>query len=99
MPPEQTVLLEPGSIEAVGPLLTVIGILKVPVTAGFEETTRMIYPVPGAVPKGMVALMVPAVVPFMAPMAIGVAKLPLAFDSCAVNTLPALYVPEMVNGT
>jgi hypothetical protein len=32
-------------------------------------------------------------------VAIGAAKLPAAFDNCAVNTLPALKVPVVVKGT
>jgi hypothetical protein len=73
--------------------------LLLPVVAGFELTTRILYAVPVAVVKGIVALMVPALVEVSVPMATGLAKLPVASESCAVNMFPAVKVPLMVYGT
>ena len=48
---------------------------------------------------GIVPEIVPADVEVSVPMDTGLAKLPLLLLNCAVNTLPALNVPLMVNGT
>ena len=47
----------------------------------------------------MVPEIVPADIDAKVPIAIGEAKLPLAFDSCAVKTFPVVKVPEVVKGT
>lgn len=51
---------------------------------------RILYPDPAGVEDGIVALMVPDVVPVSVPILVGEAKLPLALLSCAVNTFPEL---------
>lgn len=59
--------------------------LSVPVVAGVEETTRILYPPPVAVPAGIEMLIVPVLeVEFNVPILVGLAKLPAEFDSCAV---------------
>ena len=70
--------------------------LLLPVVAGLELTTRTLYAVPLDVVKGLVALIVPALVDVSVSMATGLAKLPVASDSCAVNIFPAVNVPLMV---
>ena len=59
--------------------------LSVPVTTGDELTTLIRYAVPAAVPQGMVQLIVPELAVLASvPMLTGEAKLPAAFDNCAV---------------
>lgn len=70
--------------------------LLLPVVAGLELTTRTLYAVPLAVVKGIVALIVPALVEVSVPIATGLVKLPVASDSWAVNIFPAVKVPLMV---
>lgn len=70
--------------------------LLLPVVAGFELTTRILYAVPLAVVNGIEALMVPALVDVSVPIFTGLAKLPVASDSCAVNIFPDVNVPLMV---
>ena len=82
-------------------LLTVKSVpLFEPVTTGLFETTRILYPVPAAVPAGIVAEIISVFeVLVTAPIETGEAKLPAAFDNCAVYTLPPLKVPTLVKGT
>jgi hypothetical protein len=70
--------------------------LLLPVVAGFELTTRILYAVPLAVVNGVEALIVPALVDVSVPIVTGLVKLPAASDSCAVNIFPAVNVPLMV---
>ena len=65
-----------GLLMVIFPLL-----LVVPVIAGFEPTTRIKYPVPSAVPVGMVAAMFPEVVLDSVPIFKGEAKEPEASDN------------------
>ena len=58
--------------------------------AGVLLTTRILYPFPIGVIKGIVTLILPLVVVFNDPMEIGVAKLPVASDSWAVKTFPTV---------
>ena len=62
-----------------------VGVLE---AVGLLAITRILYPVPNEVPPGMVALIVPLFIEDKFPILVGVAKLPLAFESWAVNTLP-----------
>ena len=70
-----------------------------PVFAGLLLTILILYPVPVIVFTGNVLEMVPATVDVKVPILTGETKLPVAFDSCAVNIFPELKVPETVNGT
>ena len=49
--------------------------------------------------EGIVQEIVPEVVEVKVPILIGEAKLPVAFDNCAVNIFPEVKVPAIVNGT
>ena len=69
-----------------------------PVFTGLLLTTLILYPEPVIVFAGIVPEMVPATVEDKVPILTGDAKLPLPFDSCAVNIFPELKVPEMVKG-
>lgn len=82
--------------ESVSALTVRFAPLLLPVATGFELTTRTLYAVPLAVVKGMVALIVPALVEVSVPIATGLAKLPVASESCAVNIFPDVNVPLMV---
>ena len=73
--------------------------LSVPFIAGSLLMTRIRYPVPEAVPAGIVADMAPAAVLERVPIFTGEAKLPDASESCAVKTFPLLNAPEIVKGT
>lgn len=55
--------------------------LSLPVTTGFELTTRILYPLPPVVPAGIVHEIVPALVDVNVPILIGLAKEPAAFES------------------
>jgi hypothetical protein len=55
--------------------------LSAEVTVGFEDTILILYPVPVAVPAGIVPLIVPFPVELSVPMLTGLAKLPLASES------------------
>jgi hypothetical protein len=81
----------------VGKALTVILVgLLVPVIVGELLTTLMRYPEPCTVAEGMVAVMVPAAVLVSVPIATGLVNKPALLLSCAVNTLPAVKLPEIV---
>ncbi|GCD80168.1 hypothetical protein JCM30197_14150 [Schleiferia thermophila] len=67
--------------------------LGVPVVTGLSLTTRIRYPVPEGVPAGMVALIGEAPDPIFT----GLAKLPVASESCAVKV--PLNEPVNVYGT
>lgn len=59
--------------------------LSLPVTDGVELITRMRYPLPVTVPQGIVAVIVPEFAVLVSvPIEVGAAKLPAAFDNCAV---------------
>ena len=73
--------------------------LSEPVIAGFELTTLMRYPTPDAASAGIVAEIVPDVVPVNVPMAIGLENEPAALDSWAVNKFPAFAAPSVVKAT
>ena len=80
--------------------LIVNAALLLPVVAGLSEITRIKYPVPASVAAGIVILMVPALaVEVKVPILVGLAKLPVASDSWAVYTFPALNVPVEVKST
>ena len=55
---------------------------------------RTAYPVPRAVPGGMVEYMLPPPVPGEIPMLVGVEKFPLTSLNSTLNTLLGLNVPE-----
>jgi hypothetical protein len=96
--PEQMVdELADTATEGVNKGLTVKFVpLSEPVVTGLLATTLILYPVPNVVPAGNTAEMVPLVVLVKVPMLTGDVKLPVASESCAVNTFPALNVPDMV---
>ena len=59
--------------------------LSVPVTAGVELITLILYKVPATVLQGIIQGMVPALAVLASvPIFTGTAKLPAAFDNCAV---------------
>ena len=66
--------------------------------AGVEALIRTLYPEPATVAAGMVPVIVPPVIAVRVPMVTGVVKEPLAFESCAVNTLPVVN-PDAVKLT
>jgi hypothetical protein len=70
--------------------------LLVPVTTGLLATTLILYPFPVAALAGIVEATVPALTEVKAPIATGLAKLPLASLNSAVKTLPGLKVPVFV---
>ena len=70
--------------------------LLLPVIAGVELTTLILYAVPEACVKGIDAVIVPALIAVRVPIVTGLVKLPEASDSCAVKTFPAVNVPLMV---
>ena len=73
--------------------------LSEPFTVGPFEITLIRYPVPVAVFAGMVADMVPELALLTnVPIFVGAAKLPAAFDNCAVYVFP-VNVPTLVKGT
>jgi hypothetical protein len=84
-------------------LLTRFTVMLLPlfaaVIAGELDTTRTRYPVPVAVPAGIVALTVPDAVAVTLPIVTGLVNDPLASDSCAVTVLPPAKVPVIVKGT
>ena len=82
-----------------GDALIVIATLELPVMLGVELITLIIYPTPAGVLQGMVQVIVPAAIPVNVPIETGAAKLPAAFDNCAVNVFPAVKTPVIVNGT
>ena len=66
--------------------------LLVPVIGGDELITRIRYPVPIGCPGGInPAMVVEFADVATVPMLIGEAKLPLAFDNCAVKIFAELY--------
>jgi hypothetical protein len=79
--------------------LTVNGRLLLLVSTGLLLTTLIWYPAPGVVLPGIVAVIVPDAVPLSVPIFTGLAKLPEALLSCAVNTFPPLTGPETVKLT
>ena len=64
-------------------------------TTGLDETTRTLYAVDVLAPAGITKEigLVPTCV------AVGIAKEPVASESCAVKVFPALNVPVVVKGT
>ena len=58
------------------------------VSDGVDEMILIRYPLPAAVPPGIVAVIVPADVDVKVPIAVGLANEPDELDNCAVNTLP-----------
>ena len=56
----------------------------------------MRYPLPVACPAAMVALIVPAFCDVRVPIFVGLAKEPIALESCAVKIFPALKFPVLV---
>ena len=82
-----------------GDALIVIATLELPVILGVELITLIIYPIPAAVLQGIVHVIVPAAVPVSVPIVTGAAKLPAAFDNCAVKTFPGVKVPAIAKGT
>ena len=59
--------------------------LSVPIIAGVELMTLILYPVPVGVAQGIMQAMVPALaVLTKVPIVVGAAKLPSASDNCAV---------------
>ena len=73
---------------ATGDALIVIATLELPVIIGVELITLIIYPTPAGTLQGMLQVILPATVPAKVPMATGAAKLPAAFDNCAVKVFP-----------
>ena len=69
--------------------------LSVPVTAGSEDFTRILYQFPEIVPAGIAAEIVPAVVEVSLPISVSVVNVPFSSDKYAVKTLPLLNVPEI----
>ena len=67
--------------------------LSLPVIAGFELTTRILYAVPEGVPPGMVAAIVPEFTDDRVPIATGLVNEPVELESCAVKTFPAFAGP------
>ena len=47
----------------------------------------------------MVALIMPELMPVKVPIVTGLSKPPVALDNCALNTFPAVYVPNAENET
>ena len=93
----QTEAAPPPLVDKVGNVLTVIlVVLLTPVITGVLLTTLMRYKVPATVDEGIVAVMVPAAVLVRVPIATGLVNAPALLLSCAVNTLPAVKLPEMV---
>jgi hypothetical protein len=86
-----------GGVIEHGPPLKVIEILdplSVAVIAGLLDTIRKRYPVPDAVPAGIViGILSESEVELMEPTTVGEAKLPLALDISTVKVFPALNVP------
>ena len=69
----------------VGPAFTDIALLFEPVVAGLLAITRIIYPVPVAVPKGIVAEIVPEFALLVkVPIVVGDENEPVELDNCAV---------------
>jgi hypothetical protein len=89
---------EPATVGAASPMAVTVRFapLSLPVTAGVELITRILYAPPAACPNGIVAVMVPAVVEVTLPIAVGATKEPAAFESCAVKTLPPPNNPVIV---
>ncbi len=56
-------------------------------STGLLDITRTLYPVPDDVVIGIIHFILSATPDVSVPMFTGVAKLPEASDSCAVNTL------------
>lgn len=73
--------------------------LSDPVVEGLLETTRILYPVPVVDGRATLLVIVPeSAVDVSVPNVTGDANDPLALESWAVNTLPALNVPVAVYG-
>jgi hypothetical protein len=88
--PEQTGFAEATIDTLTGRIALTVKLipLSVPVLTGLLLITRIRYPFPEAVPPGIVAVMVPAVVDVNVPIFTGEEKLPVELDNCAVNTFP-----------
>ena len=88
-----------GEMLTVGKFMVRLVPLSVPVTAGLLLITLILYPVPVAVPEGIVALIVPELASLtVVPIGTGLENDPDELDNCAVYVFP-LNVPTLVNGT
>src|SRR6266496_1948156 len=83
----------------IGVPIAILAPLSSPVMAGLLLVTRIRYAVPAAVFAGMIALILPLVVPFRVPMFTALVKSPFAALNCAVKIFPVLNVPVVMNGT
>ena len=92
---------ELNAIEMLGASIGFIEIfipLSLPIVSGFDPFTLILYEVPCTDATGIIAAIIPEVVPVKEPITVGVLKLPVAFDSSAVKTFPELKVPVTVKG-
>ena len=63
--------------------------LSLPLIAGLELTTLILYPLPVVVPAGNITGMLPAIPEVNVPITTGEVNDPAVSESCAVKTFPA----------
>jgi hypothetical protein len=85
--------------EIVAGVLMVISTTFVDIVFGLEALTLILYPDPGVVPAGIVAMIVPLALPARVPIFVGLEKLPDALLSWAVNTFPLLKLSLIIKLT
>ena len=94
----QSTWSEPALAVVGGMLIVRFVVLADPMVEGVLAITRMRYKVPATDGNAILLVMVPADTEVNVPILVGVAKDPVLLESCAVNTLPEVYVPLIVNG-
>ena len=77
-------ILAVDRLEGTGQVIRRSEPLSVPVVAGLVAITRILYPVPEAV-DGIAALIFPELVPTILPITVGLLKLPVELESCAMK--------------